>query len=52
MTKEELLKLIHQEEKEREIVVTWVREGQLYFYYVCEVKVNLTKNRIEFHMDC
>lgn len=53
MTKEEFFKLIRQEKREREITVTWINnEGELSCRRICEVKVNLTRNRIELFLDC
>jgi hypothetical protein len=53
MTKEELFQLIKQEKKDRRVVVTFSTKEQtcVSVYPVREIKVNLTRNRIELSID-
>lgn len=54
MTKEEFFKLVRQEKKDNNLVVTWIsEEGKLTSHRIEEVKVNLTRHRIELAIfDC
>jgi len=53
MTKEEFYKLIKQVDKNADVVVTWTQEGKTCtsFHRIIDVKVNLTRNRLELSID-
>ena len=53
MTKEEFYKLIKQVDKYADVVVTWVQKDKtcISYHRVKDVKVNLTRNRLELSID-
>jgi len=53
MTKEEFYKLIKQVDKYANVVVTWTRKDEtcISFHRITDVKINLTRNRLELSID-